>query len=117
MNAWAIYWLTRLEPLGKAVDRVSGTLLVLSICIAFGAGCYALHTETWPKRAIKPFFLFLSLSGLFSFAKVFIPTNRDVAIIIAGQWALNSEEMAKLPDNVVATLNAVLDKAKAELGK
>lgn len=42
---------------------------------------------------------------LASIARAFLPTKTDLAIIFAGQWITNSEEVKALPDNVVKTMN------------
>ena len=46
----------------------------------------------------------------------FLPTNKELAVIITRHWAMNSEEMQKLPDNVVKTLNTFLEEYNTEEG-
>lgn len=104
MSVWDIYWLTRLEPLQDFFEGVA-IFFGLSGCIAtfIIAGC-VLNEGARLKNFWWSVILFICCS--FSSAlSVLMPTKSDLAIIFAGQWVTNSEEMQKLPNNVARTIN------------
>lgn len=110
MNWFTIYLITRLP----VVATVSEILL---ICIAAGAVVMgvipmiaydvlskdALNTlKVWARRGVVAFCVAL-------FCMLAAPSQSDLAIIFAGHWATNSEEMQELPDNVAETINNFLE--------
>lgn len=112
MTALEIYWLTRLPHLseiGVAVTIGSFVAAALLLCFApawasedFGSATSRLVAKIVAKVAVGC----LLIGGLI---KLFVPTTQDLAVIFAGAWAVNSEEMQKLPDNVVKTINKYLE--------
>lgn len=116
MSAWDIYWLTRLEPLLDASVAFRWGLFVISaifvIIAAIAWTCsleerehQAKDTRASALRMIKCAAVSVCLTIIPWTVSVLTPSKSDLAIIFAGAWATNSEEMQKLPDNVVGTLN------------
>lgn len=130
MDWWQIYLLTRLDVLNVlCVAGVVITLIVVGGLSVYGA-CnwidrqYSKEGSDWWKRetanielASRGIKLSLPVFLLFLGAAVLIPSRQDVALIIAGHWASNNEEMKKLPDNVLKPLNNFLERANEVLEK
>lgn len=106
MNAWGLYWLTRLDYLHR-LSVIFGIVLLLycAICIIIKA-----PPSSNPKLSIKHSVISGFLSVFLFIMSVFTPTNSDLAIIIAGSWASNNKEMSALPEKTVKVLNVFLDK-------
>lgn len=135
MEWWQIYLLTRLEGLRclfVAVSIVSSIAIMFLLINGFvtrdsysewassnWASCSPGNRAEFKKKyedasghirlAMR---VFIPLAAVFATLAVFTPKSSDVALIIAGHWAMHNEEMKKLPDNVLKTLNSVLEKAQ-----
>lgn len=117
MDWFTLYLLTRLPGL-QTFSIIMAILLGMLVVVAL-MGCFIAYSDN-EDLAVKNFSLWLAGSTLVAFftaclGGVIFPDEKDLAIIIAGQWATNSEEMKKLPDNVAATLNAILEQAQSGL--
>lgn len=115
MTVWEIYWLTRLEPLGGAFSALSGFMLGLALLTGLVTWSYLTDCDDtcvqptkwrWFVGAVAGFLL---LSAGMRFTVALLPSKSDLAVIFAASWATNSEEMRKLPDNVVGTLNRFME--------
>ena len=67
-----------------------------------------------PKKIGKSFVVYIITTGLLSLGVVLTPTNKDLATIIVGNWINNDKEIKKLPDNVLRTLNNILEEYNGE---
>lgn len=127
MEWWQIYLITRFDSLR---DFICGTVTICGIASILMLICsfatrvtYSNDSLDWHVKEInkikgleKVLFRFvMPLGFLLAFLFVFIPSRDDVATIIAGHWATHNEEMKKLPDNVLKTLNGLLEKAQEKI--
>ena len=111
MDFWTLYWLTRLPHLFDVFDSIAAIgLMGIIVCLVMWLVFFAVsegELNLYEKFPItqKATFL-LGIIGICSLVvKSFIPTERDLAIILAGSWVTQSEEISKLPENVAQTLN------------
>ena len=118
MSTWELYLLSRLN----SVHTLSIILLVAS-----GIGAFiliAVTTSITPPydESEKQVIRFCGkiarwvagIGCIAALSVVLVPTNADLAVIIAAKWATNSEEMRKLPDNATRTLNHFLEQYAPE---
>jgi len=116
MTYWELYWITRLDPLHCSIVTFSITVFC-SATISARIWLKNADMDYEPNRVIAKTaflwckrFLFLSvLSGLIS---TLIPNTKDLALIYSGHFATHSEEMKKLPDNLLRYLNTFLEEKK-----
>lgn len=106
MSMWQIYWLTRLFNLQSALS-------VIAVVFGFSTFLFGISMVTEFKEKEKGIYKYWAKQSLTAFVSsmalfIFLPSKSDVAIMVAGSWATNSEEMKKLPDNVVKTINDFL---------
>lgn len=107
MNWFTIYLLTRFDAIHEAMIP----LFIFSVIVFAGASILLFPAidckiDEQQITMLKRF----KIGGLICFIlfgtiHLITPTNKDLAIIIAGNWAVNSSEVQKLPDNVVKTMN------------
>lgn len=115
MTVWEIYWLTRLEPMADAFSALSGFMLGLALLTGLATWFYLMYCDDTCEQPTKwRWFVgavagFLLLSAGMRFTVALLPSKSDLAVIFAASWATNSEEMRKLPDNVVGTLNRFME--------
>lgn len=117
MEWWQIYLLTRLDDFKSLTIFlliITGTTVLFTVPYLFTHYRYGSDDKgvILAKKILK---LFIPFAALFSFFCVMIPTDKDIAVILAGHWATHNEQMQKLPSNVLKTLNAVLEKAQDKL--
>ena len=124
MDVSTIYWLTRLPEIKEAVPGIGLALLLFLLFIVYiilsmvkvdaakdkEMGKYLDLITHFTKISKNFFIVMLSVFIISNVLNVFIPKERDLAIILAGSWATNSEEMQKLPNNVVKVINDLLNK-------
>ena len=58
--------------------------------------------KTLSKRFLLPLILLIPL-------QLAIPSQKDLAVIFAGHWVLNSKEVKQLPEKAVKVLNTYMD--------
>ena len=122
MDMWELYWLTRLDSFNNLTTNIIFMTITLILGLILWGIIYRengnddmvargikIHHKYIP-RIIIVLFMIITL-------KIFIPTTKHVAIMLAGHWATNSEEMNKLPDNVVKTINTFLETYNKENNK
>jgi hypothetical protein len=129
MDAWTIYWITRLPELKELVTPGFGIWLVGIILLVVGTALLMVDQEELVDNVkdgddtSAPAFAFLMVKrnirwtswvvGVWIFVGsivgVLLPNYKDMGVIAAATWATNSEEMSKLPDNVVRTLNKFME--------
>ena len=102
MSMFELYLLTRLQPL-LAVSIV-GMVVSSFLAYAYWMGCVQ-----GVENARNPSRIWTGVAVICLLLTLLLPTTRSLAIIFAGHWATNSEEVAKLPDNVVKTINSFLE--------
>lgn len=133
MEWWQIYLLTRLDVFGDAMFTIMffSTVSLVAPTIMFlanleGPRFYSsdspeerertkanyIKINKISKRAIVVCSVLFIIAGLF---RIIIPSRQDVAVIIATHWATHNAEMQKLPDNVLKTLNGLLEKAQEKI--
>lgn len=109
MSMWELYWLTRLHPVGKFFGLLAFVFFVILMILAFYMTCRSADGEDIKDES--QVFKKVVICTLFcSFAAILTPSNKDIAIILGGYWVSNSEEVKKLPVNVVKTVNDFLEK-------
>ena len=107
MNWFTIYLLTRFDAIHSAtVPLFVFSALFFIVASVFLFPAIDLEVDERQITMLKRF----KIGGLicfilFGMIHLITPTNKDLAIIIAGSWAVNSAEVQKLPDNVVKTMN------------
>lgn len=115
MTTWQLYLITRLDYM----HTILAIILCISTCVVvigvigvincLNEGDELDKNSKEYIRGLKIFkkslFAFI-ISGLLLF---FIPTQKDILKIYAADWATNSKEMQKLPDNTVKALNTLLE--------
>ena len=109
MNQWKLYWLTRLPTMQVVSFMLASVLVVVTL------GCFIgyLHGEVPLEYAIWaaiPAATLLVVGCL-------CPSGEELALIIAGSWAMDSEQVRQLPDNVLRVLNGYLNKKLQEGNK
>ena len=115
MTTWQLYWITRLDNVVSFFDFV--TALFCFVLILIG-GIWLLKTldddmneeekKEFNKIMWKYFFRGLIISSIFIIIDIFIPTQKDILTIYSAEWATNSAEVKKLPDNTVKAINKLL---------
>ena len=111
VNWFILYLLTRCEALNNLGVLASiifsvATLGVLTACLML----ISEHDKDTARTVWSMYGRWTLIGLIVSLVlSVIVPTNQDVALIIAGHWATNSEEMAELPDNVVRFMNKYLE--------
>lgn len=117
MTTFQLYLLTRLPEL-HSLFVISSVVLIAAIVITgvfyFSTICDHIMRDEHNKAAyiLKR----LSVGALISCTlSCLIPSKEDMAIIIVGKYITNNAEIAKLPDNVAATLNAWLEEARPKV--
>ena len=122
MEMWQLYLLTRFEEL----KALFGDLLVFSLDLCFiGIFSYIIflliHNEYNSRLELphlRKIIIYIACcliaSTFFGFLKAITPDNKSLAIMFAGHLVTNSEEMTKLPDNVIGTINKFLDQYAEE---
>lgn len=120
MTPWQIYWLTRLEPIGNFLHSMAVGLVFLTLVLAFLYGITKFASAEAADKSddeavsiavtsgTKVFILGVILSTGSCFGSKLMPSRSDIAIILAGSWVTNNEEMQKLPDNVLGVVNKYL---------
>ena len=113
MSLFEMYLLTRLN----LIHDMMGIIFLASIvALAILGMSYLLHFiyEDMDNEGvvrltniIKKTTIVLILAAL---GGTLIPSNKQLAVIFAGHWSTNSEEVKKLPDNVIKTMNNFMDK-------
>lgn len=113
MDWFTLYVLTRFNTLSNACLLASMALALATtiICIV-GSVQHDVDKRDFPWSLLKKVLVALAISTA---GVVLTPTRSDIALIVAGHWATHNEEMAKLPDNVVRTLNSLLETAQTKL--
>lgn len=119
MSVWELYWLTRLGPIHdflKLISVLSGLTIVLPLvgyimCVIEDA---SKEVTDLVKKFLIVFSVVLTLSSL---GQLFVPSNKDLTIILGGYWVTNSEEVKKLPENVAKTINDFLEKYQDDENK
>lgn len=123
MSPWLIYLFTRCEPLREAAKNCQGfgmfMLCLLGVLgsIIWGAGndlIDGFDSAIFKKYAMRLFTVIVILLSVSTGITVITPSRADIAVILAGTWATNNDEMKRLPDNVVGTINKFLDDYRKE---
>lgn len=127
IDSWQIYWLTRLDNIHCAMGGVTAILFILMLVLAaVGGGCAATGSDhytdsgqkptwfKWSKRtftaSVLCFFAALSLLFIGSF----IPTTRDMLLILGVPALLNNQKAAvetlgRLPNKSLQLFEKYLD--------
>ena len=109
MDMWTLYWLTRIEGLGaffEACAAIAGTGLVL--------WAFFWITEFGMEEAFRPKAWLAGAFVFFLLLSVLTPSNKDLAIIFGGHYAINNEEMQKMPTKAAKVVNRFMDEYLAE---
>lgn len=122
MSTWQLYWITRLDGLVNFFEiSAFATLVLCGACIAAYIGISSdlgmTTKDTESYEGIKRLVRFFRNSGIAlllpflisTIGALFLPSKKDIAIILAGHWATHNKEMIKLPENVIKTLNDFLE--------
>jgi hypothetical protein len=116
MTYWELYWLTRLQDLKCAIGVLSLLLLLSGIAASFlyttNCDSYSEEGKIFARRSFKYTKISLFLSLFCFVVQTFIPNTKDLALIYSGHFATHSEEMKKLPDNLLRYLNTFLEEKK-----
>jgi len=119
MSIFTLYLLTRLEPL----NNVFITMMIFSFVLTFFTSLFfiiswdvdGIAKEEKVQKIVRKVLVVLGLSlSVSALGSILTPTNKDIAVIVGGYWATNSEEVVKLPDNVVKTMNKFLKEYNEE---
>jgi TctA family transporter len=104
MSYLELYLLTRMQ----GFHELFGNISLVTLFLLFLLLLWASIAEVLDKAKTWLIILFAAscISGLIC---VSIPTNKDLAIILAGRWATNSAEVQKLPENVVGVMNKFMN--------
>jgi hypothetical protein len=116
-TAWMIYFWTRLDPINCALG---GITLFLIICMIISAIVWMVNASSGYSDAVetaekaKSVLLKLSIAaGAITFISIWIPSQKDVALIVGGQLAtevVQSKESKELGGKVLKFLDTELDK-------
>lgn len=120
MTTLELYLITRLDDIRSLLEAPGLIALLLAAITLLGIALLICNTtDDKPSdniiRIINKALKITTCIFIFSITvlptiKAFIPSTKDIAVIIAGKYATNSEEMKKLPDNVLKTFNTFLEK-------
>src|SRR5579872_6900306 len=110
MSIPTLYFLTRLDSLHAYLVFLSIAATCLLGALAFILFfCYVESAEDETiimiHKGVKKCAWLAIILGLFT---NMMPTNKDLAIILGGYYVTNSEEVKKLPNNVVHAMNDFL---------
>lgn len=115
MDAMDIYWLTRLPALHEylsVIAMLSCVVFTIGFCILLTGMEYMSRDDCngriWRAVFKKTFLPALFLTGVTSLGSVLCPDREDLAIILAGSYVVNNEEMSNIPDNAAAAINKFL---------
>jgi hypothetical protein len=111
-----IYFLVIMESLG---DTLNGIVVISSVGVTIGLiMAFAYSVERNEQFKIPSFCKFGAITAaILAIIASLLPTNKQLAMIVAGNWVVNSEDIRELPDNVAKTLNQFLDSYVEELDK
>lgn len=112
MTTWQLYLLTRLESFNTLFQVVMIISAISSVMVLFIAFIAKTEEQLDVPLFKKVLFTCLSVTVISSVIFTSIPTNKDLAIIFAGRYLTNSDEMKKLPDNAARVINNFLDQYK-----
>jgi hypothetical protein len=113
-TAWILYWFTRLD----AIEAFLCILIIGALLLGLGLGLVGLMQLSVDEdesgyrligHAKKWAYVFLSVG----FLSIWVPSQKDVAIIVGGQLAANvvqTPEAKELGNKVLQVLNQELDK-------
>ncbi len=111
MSFLQLYLLTRLPQIHDLFLFSAATVLILGFITLFTIGIDAALDAS--EASTKRFIIFIKYIAIIitplAIGATMIPDRSDMAIIFASHWASNSEEVKKLPDNVVKTMNKFMD--------
>ena len=121
MDAWTIYWITRLDDIRSIFGLDEAILICIVIFLLASAGfCgWGLSTnasdkETWEfaKKFFRPYIKIsipiLIVGLLFSTVTPFIPTSKDVIAIYALPKIANNEQIQEIGTNGMEYINEQL---------
>lgn len=114
MSFWQLYWITRLDSVCTMVC-VFWVLILISLLISIpmyiseSTSDFSEEDKLRTKNEFK-FINYLVVGFIvLSLLSIFVPSNKDILTIYSAQWATNSEEVKKLPDNTVKAINTLLE--------
>jgi hypothetical protein len=109
MTMMELYWLTRLPALGSFFGSIAIVALIILPFFAAIAG-KAVIEDDMTSQTYKRWTLGL-IAGILGFGllNVAAPDERSIAIILTGYYVTNNEEIKKLPDNVIGSINTLLE--------
>lgn len=113
MTYWELYWITRLDSIQNTMGGICAVSFV-GVCLIFAFFCMLVSegdTEYVPsvKRCIKYLATITLVSG---FLNIMLPSNKDLALMMSGHFVTNSDQLQKLPDNLLKYLNDYLEEKK-----
>lgn len=115
MSMFELYLITRCENLHDLFMVVSIISLIVTIFSAIAVTAMSMP-DTWTGKVtdIKPYRKYVLILGSVCFVSSLIsallPTTKDIALIYSGHFVTHSEELKKLPDNLLRHLNTYLEK-------
>lgn len=110
MSFWELYWLTRCQSLATLFFILCMVSSITS-CFLFVGSLMAINSseQLLLKKGVKYALPLAFVSGIFA---ALLPSNKDIALIYSGHFITHSEEMKKLPDNILKYLNTFLEEKK-----
>ena len=125
MNSWTLYWFTRFEELHNWAGILTSILgiavvvhlLACTIWLGIAADSYDDNEKKAAKSASKWAKLLIPLFTITSLMMILVPTNKQLAIIIAGSYVTQNEEMIKVPTKATKVLNKFMDEYLDEAEK
>jgi heme/copper-type cytochrome/quinol oxidase subunit 2 len=123
MNFWQLYWITRLDSI---CTLITVFLILILITIFIGGIIYFVeYQDRWTneedKKELKNKFKLINYLAIIEIIiillSIFVPSQKDILTIYSAQWATNSDEVKKLPDNTVKAINKLLEDYTKEKSK
>ena len=110
MDMSTLYWLTRVEPLGNTISTLLvTTALIGGFYMLMRTGHLIIDKKQEVDVVMKPYIKWILVWLFIMFANVLIPDNKSLAVILGGYYAVNNEELSKMPTKAGAVINKFMD--------
>lgn len=110
MSVWTLYWLTRLDSLNCWLTVICGAFAILTIVFLIGAATASdFGSDEDVTRRLGVAKKLGAVLALTSFMLVFVPSTKDVFMIIGGAYLTQNEDIQKLPPMAAKAVSQFLE--------